>query len=139
MVKKINEDAVAIKRLLKQGLSQKKISMLLGIKKQKVSYWANHEIKTTQIRRKKLPKSYIGQICKMGQDKRTSDMCSKKIAYIINDSLIKNNVLDSKGKNLSVSFKTICRYLNEGLGTSRKIRKSFFLTKKTNGRKAEFL
>ena len=36
MVKKINEDAVTIKRLLKHGLSQKKISMLLGIKKQKV-------------------------------------------------------------------------------------------------------
>ena len=130
MAKKINEDAVTIKRLLKKGFSQKKICQLLGLKKQKVSYWANHEIKTTQIRRKKLPKSYIAQICKMAQDKTTSDMGSKKIAYIINDRLIKNNVLDSKGKNLSVSFKTICRYLNEGLGTPRKIRKSFFLTKK---------
>ena len=139
MAKKINEDAVTIKRLLKKGFSQKKICQLLGLKKQKVSYWANHEIKTTQIRRKKLPKSYIAQICKMAQDKTTSDMGSKKIAYIINDRLIKNNVLDSKGKNLSVSFKTICRYLNEGLGTPRKIRKSFFFNKKTNGRKAEFL
>ena len=88
MAKKINEDAVTIKRLLKKGFSQKKICQLLGLKKQKVSYWANHEIKTTQIRRKKLPKSYIAQICKMAQDKTTSDMGSKKIAYLINDRLI---------------------------------------------------
>ena len=57
----------------------------LGLKKQKVSYWANHEIMTTQTRRKKLSKTYITQ--KMAQDKTTSDMCSKKIAYIINDKL----------------------------------------------------
>ena len=59
MAKKINEDAVTIKRLLKKGLSQKKICQLLGIKKQKVSYWANHEIKATQTRRKKLSNTYI--------------------------------------------------------------------------------
>ena len=38
--------------------------------------------------------------------------------------------MDSNGKILSISFKTVCRYLNTELGTSRKIRKSFFLTKK---------
>ena len=54
MAKKINEDAVTIKKLLKRGLTQKKIAQLLGLKKQKVSYWANHEIKTIQTRRKKL-------------------------------------------------------------------------------------
>ena len=91
MVKKINEDAVAIKRLLKQGLSQKKISMLLGIKKQKVSYWANHEIETIQKRRKKLPQTYIKEICKMARDKTTSEMGSKKIANLINETLKKKN------------------------------------------------
>ena len=59
MVKKINEDEVTIKRLFQQGLSQKKISQLLGIKNQKVSYWANHKIETIQKRRKKLPQTYI--------------------------------------------------------------------------------
>ena len=126
MVKKINEDAVTIKRLLKQGLSQKKISMLLGIKKQKVSYWANHEIETIQKRRKKLPQTYIKEICKMARDKTTSEMGSKKIANLINETLKKKRIMDSKGKIISVSFKTICRYLNELLGTPRKIRKSFF-------------
>ena len=89
MVKKINEDAVTIKRLLKQGLTQKKISQLLGIKKQKVSYWANHEIETIQKRRKKLPQSYIKDICKMAKDKTTSDMGSKKIVHLINETLRK--------------------------------------------------
>ena len=74
------------------------------------------EIKATQTRRKKLSKVYIIQISKMVQDRTTSDIGSKKIAFIINDRLKKKNVLDSKGKTLSVSFKTICRYLNENLG-----------------------
>ena len=44
----------------------------LGLKKQKDSYWANHEIMTTQTRRKKLSKAYITQ--KMAQEMTTSDM-----------------------------------------------------------------
>ena len=138
MVKKINEDAVTIKRLLQQGLSQKKISQLLGIKKQKVSYWANHEIETIQKRRKKLPQTYIKEICKMARDKTTSEMGSKKIANLINETLKKKRIMDSKGKIISVSFKTICRYLNELLGTPRKIRKCFFLSEKQREERVKF-
>ena len=43
MVKKINEDAITIKKLLQKGVTQKRIASPLGLKKQKVSYWANHE------------------------------------------------------------------------------------------------
>ena len=138
MVKKINKDAVMIKRLLKQGLSQKKISQLLGIKKQKVSYWANHEIETIQKRRKKLPQSYIKDICKMAKGKTTSEMGSKKIANLINETLRKNKVLDSRGKIITVSFKTICRYLKDQLGTPRKIRKCFYLTEKQKEERVQF-
>ena len=53
MVKKINKDAVIIKELLKLGKKQSEIVELCGYKKQKVSYWATHEIKETK-RRKKL-------------------------------------------------------------------------------------
>ena len=101
----INEDAVTIKKLLEKGLTQKRISQLLGIKKQKVSYWSKHEIKVTQSRRKKLLRTYISKICRMAKDKTTSDMGSKKISYLINEQLQRNKVLDSKGKILSVSFK----------------------------------
>ena len=52
--------------------------------------------------------------------------------------LEKNNVLDSRGKIITVSFKTICRYLNEQLGTPRKIRKSFYLTEKQKEERVKF-
>ena len=126
MDKKINKDAVAIKKLLKRGLTQKKIAQLLGLKKQKVSYWSKHDIKTIQTRRKKLSRTYINKICKLAKDKATSDMGSKKIANIINEILRSKNVLDSNGKILSISFKTVYRYLKAEIVTPRKIRKSFF-------------
>ena len=126
MAKKLNEDAVTIKKLLKRGLTQMKIVQLLGLKKQKVSYWTKHEIKTIQTRRKKLSRTYINKICKLVKDKTTSDMGSKKIANIINDILKNKKIMDSYGKIISISFKTVCRYLNRELGTPRKIRKSFF-------------
>ena len=87
MVKAINEDAITIKKLLQKGLTQKRIASLLGLKKQKVSYWANHEIKTVQSRRKKLSNPFINKICRMAKDRTTSDMSSKKIASLINSEL----------------------------------------------------
>ena len=138
MVKKINEDAITIKKLLQKGLTQKRIASLLGLKKQKVSYWANHEIKTVQSRRKKLSNPFINKICRMAKDRTTSDMSSKKIASLINSELKEKNILDSKGKILSISFKTVCRYLNDILGTPRKIRKCFYLIKKQMEERVKF-
>ena len=40
MVKKINHDVITIKKLLSKGYTQARICRLLGLKKQKVSYWA---------------------------------------------------------------------------------------------------
>ena len=48
MVKKTNKDALMIKELLRKGLRQCQISSLLGIKKEKVSYWSRTEIKDHQ-------------------------------------------------------------------------------------------
>ena len=59
MAKKIKEDAVAINKLQKRGITQNKIAQLLGFKKQKVSYSSKHDIKTIQTRTKKLSKIYI--------------------------------------------------------------------------------
>ena len=58
MVKKINSDAIAIKTLLDKGYTQARICRLLGLKKQKVSYWANTPIKTEIKRRTKLNEEY---------------------------------------------------------------------------------
>ena len=54
MVKKLKADALMIKELLKKGYKQCQISLLLGIKKEKVSYWARHELRTSQEKSKKL-------------------------------------------------------------------------------------
>ena len=56
--KKINRDAIAIKTLLDKGYTQARICRLLGLKKQKVSYWANTPIKTEIKRRTKLNEQY---------------------------------------------------------------------------------
>ena len=42
--KKINRDAIAIKTLLDKGYTKSRICLLLVLKKQKVSLWANTHI-----------------------------------------------------------------------------------------------
>ena len=96
--------------MIKRRLTQKKIAQLLELKEQKVSYWANHEIKTIQRRRKKLSWAYIKKICKLAKDKTASDMGSKKIENIINEILKSIKIFDSNGKILSINFKTVWIY-----------------------------
>ena len=65
MAKKLNKYALIIKELLSKGWSQKKVASFLKLSKQKVKYWASHEIKTSQNRKMKLKDIYIQRI--MGQ------------------------------------------------------------------------
>ena len=51
---KINQVGVTIKTLLNKGFSQIWIANKLKISKQKVNYWANHQIKFIIKRRRKL-------------------------------------------------------------------------------------
>ena len=55
MVKKVNHDAITIKRLLKQGIQPIKIERA--------------KIKHIQTRRKKLEPEYIDKICQLAADK----------------------------------------------------------------------
>lgn len=59
MVKKINRDTES-----SLGYKQKYIVKMLNLKKQKVSYWANHEISPSQKKKKKLNDVYISRIDK---------------------------------------------------------------------------
>ena len=54
MVKKQNKDAIIIKGLLQKGWSQKKVAAFLKLSKQRVNYWALHEIKNSQNWKMKL-------------------------------------------------------------------------------------
>ena len=53
MVKKINKDAFTIKGLMDSGMTQAELVRRLGIKRQKVSYWANREPTEQKKRLKK--------------------------------------------------------------------------------------
>ena len=58
MVKKLNHDAITIKKLLSKGYTQARICRMLGLKKQKVSYWANTQIKYEIKRKTKLDEKF---------------------------------------------------------------------------------
>ena len=128
MVKKLKPDALMIKEFLKKGYKQCAIARLLNIKKEKVSYWARHEIKNSQRKSKKLKDIYIDTIKKWANNKVTSAMSSRKIANKINNLLIKRNEVDKNGKQLTIHYTTVNNYLKEHFGKPRRIRKVFFLS-----------
>lgn len=138
MVKKINSDAIAIKTLLDKGYTQARICRLLGLKKQKVSYWANTPIKMDIKRRTKLNEQYKKKIVDLAKDKLTSDMGARKIADIINKDLKENNVRDTKGNILSIEKTAVNRYLKNALGRPRKVRRVFYLNDKQKKERVKF-
>ena len=125
MVKKINNDALMIKRLLRRGLRQCEIARLLGIKKEKVWYWSKTEIKEFQIKKKKLKDIYIQAIQKWANNKVTSQRSSRKIAAMINSVLANLKEVDKKGRPLTVHFTTVNNYVKEQSADPEKLGKSF--------------
>lgn len=77
MGKKTNEDAVLIKRLIKEGMPAWQISKKYGIKKQKIRYWKHHEIKTFLKRGSKLTDEDIQYMIKLAENQTTSNMIKK--------------------------------------------------------------
>ena len=122
MVKKINSDAIGLKTLLDKGYTQALIYRLLGLKKQKVSYWTNTPIKKEIKRRTKINDEYKKNIVDMAKDKLISDMGARKIADIINKELKENDVRDNKRKILSIEKTAVNRNLKNSLGRPRKVR-----------------
>ena len=137
MVKKVNNTAIAIKYLLNQGMQPIKISRLLKISKQRVNYWKKTEIKYTQTRRKKLQPELIKKICDLAENKTTSEISSRKIANLINEEL-KKTFENSKGKKITITHPTVCKYLNENM-VIRKIRKAFYLNRQQKKKEFNFV
>ena len=138
MVKKLNPDALMIKKLIKKGYKQCDISRILGIKKEKVSYWARHDLKDSQKKCKKLKDIYIRAIQRWANNKVTSSMSSRKIASKINSILKKRKEVDRKGKPITVHFTTVNNYLKQYFGKPRKIRKVFFMSEENKKKRVEF-
>ena len=128
MVKKLKPDALMIKELLKKGYKQCAIARLLNIKKEKVSYWARHEIKNSQRKSKKLKDIYIDTIKKWANNKVTSAMSLRKIGNTINNLLIKRNEVYKNGKQLTIHYTMVNNYLKQHFGKPRKLRKVFYLS-----------
>ena len=127
MVKKTKKEIYVIKELLLKGWSQKKIAKFLNLSKQRVNYWAHHQIKSSQRRKTKLRDIYKDTIIRWAKNKPTSSMSCRKIAAKINRILKLKKEFDNKGKILSVSYKTVNNILKEFYGRSKKIRKVFFV------------
>ena len=138
MGKKINADALAIKRLIASGeIKYAEIARILDISRQKVYYWAHNDFKVTQKRRKKFIKYYFDKIVKLARNKTTSNMSCRKIARIINTALIKRNI-KYRGKQLKIYFKTVSNYLREIYGKPKKIRKVFYLSEAQKKKRVDF-
>ena len=125
MAKKLNKHAIIIKELLSKGWSQKKVAAFLKLSKQKVNYWASHEIKTSQNRKMKQKEIYIQRIIKLAKNKPTSAMSCRKISRMINNVLQRKGETDSKGKIMSITYKTVSNILKKHYGRPKKIRKVF--------------
>ena len=54
MMKKINQDSIAIKELLQNGMRQCQICRILKLKLAKINYWTKTEIKHSQSKKKNL-------------------------------------------------------------------------------------
>ena len=67
MGKKTNEDAILIKRLIKEGMKECQIAKKYNIRKQKVSYWKNHDIKTVINRKSKLTEEDVKYMIKLAK------------------------------------------------------------------------
>ena len=137
MGKKINEDALAIRRLKSRGVKQAEIARLLGVTRQKVSYWVNKDVTNYKKRKKKFSQFYVDKIVKLARNKTTSTMSCRKIARIINTSFSKRNIMQN-GKPLNISFKTVSNYLKEVYGKPKKIRKVFYLNESQKKKRLEF-
>ena len=122
--KKTNNDAILIKRLLKEGYRPIDIAKKFNISKQKINYWKKTEIKEVIHRRSKLSDDDIREIVKMAENQTTSNMGSLKIAAIMNEKFKR------EGRNMRVSRTTICKILRNYLGKPRKMKRLFYVNKK---------
>ena len=139
MVKKLNKDAFLIKILLNKGASCSLVSKILNLSRQKVFYWATHDIRTKSNQRKrKLPPEYLAKILDLARNKTTSSMGSRKISAIINAELEAKNVLGPNNKPLTVHRASVCRYLNSFYGKPKKIRKVCFLNHEQMKKREEY-
>ncbi len=73
-------------------------------------------MKNNKYRKTKLSNDYIEKIIKFAEAKLTSDMGSRKIAYIINANLKNNHIVDKRGKIIQIEKTTVNLIIKKALG-----------------------
>ena len=96
------------------------------IKKQKISYWKNKEIKTAINRRSKFTDDDIKYMIKLAENQTTSNMGSRKIAILMNKKF------KDERRDLIISQMATWRILNKNIGKPRKIKKVFYINNTRN-------
>ena len=141
MVKKIRKPTnkgTTIQYLMAQGKSNAEISKILGVPRTTVSYYRKRPIELEAKRSYKLPENYINEIVKLASNKTTSQMPGGLIANKINEKLKNNNILDKKGKTLTISKRSVNRILKKKYGKPRRVKKVFYLTEEQKIKRVKF-
>ena len=81
---------------------------------------------------------YIQRIIKWAKNKPTSAMSCRKIARMINNVLQRKGETDSKGKIVSITYKTVSNILKKHYGRPKKILKVFYMPKKDKEKRYQF-
>ena len=113
MVKKVNQLGIKIKTLYEAGFRPISIARELKIRKQKVNYWLKTEIK----RKTKLNEEEIQRVVELAENRKTSEMGSRKIESVINNELKKKGIKLRKMKKVFA--------LNEGQKKDQNIAEKF--------------
>ena len=89
-------------------------------------------------KRSKLPPHIIEYIYREAANKKISEINGRVLAEKVNKKLIKDNILDKKGKQLSISKSQINRILRQKFGKPRQIKKVFYLNKNHYEKRVKF-
>lgn len=93
-----------------KGFRQYKNYEILNLKRASVNYSAKTKIKETQTKKKRLNDIYMERFKIWANNQITSERSSRKIKGM-SKSIKKQNEKDNKGKQLTIHYTTINRYL----------------------------
>ena len=63
--------------------------------------------------KKKLPDKYIKWLVELDKNKLVSECSSRSMARILNKKIEKDHIKDSKGQQMTISYRTVNKILNK--------------------------
>ena len=137
-IKKYTNKGAAIRYQMDMGMTNAQISKMLKIPESTVRYYRKRPKTLISKRSSKLPKKYIYEIYRLASNKTTREMPAGLIAIKINEKLQKNNVLNKKGKLLSIGKRQVNNILKQKFGKPLKIKPVFYLNEDSKKKRLAF-